>query len=219
MDFLEHILGPNEFINSKDLQTRLGIPPANFIELINIHNIKYYVDILGVLSDETAEFSADRIEHFMPVKAPLELSQLGDFKFHEYDIRAAAKNVEVLQPLLQAYSGSSNCDDERTRDQLLEEIARLAEALKASARGEFEANNLQEGSELIAWEKAIAEADVSPPVRTRLTVWLKRKKRMKVVELEAEYPGRNIERDVRDAQKKDVPALMLKFPSLPPIGG
>lgn len=74
-------------------------------------------------------------------------------------------------------------------------------------------------SDLAEWGRVISSAALRPAARKRLEILLKRLAGEKVSVLEAEYPGRNINRDLRDAKAKDVPALMQTFPTLPPLGG
>lgn len=72
--------------------------------------------------------------------------------------------------------------------------------------------------ELSEWAQAIARTRTSP-ARTRMEIWLKRIRGEKVSVLEAEYPKRNIQRDVRSARKRDVPFLKQQFPNLPDLEG
>lgn len=81
------------------------------------------------------------------------------------------------------------------------------------------AASVETSRNLAEWNKVISSASLKPAVRKRLIILMKRIAGEKVSVLEAEYPGRNINRDLRDARARDVPALMLAFPTLPPLEG
>ncbi|MGE4556606.1 MAG: hypothetical protein AB7D07_07270 [Desulfovibrionaceae bacterium] len=68
-------------------------------------------------------------------------------------------------------------------------------------------------SDIQAWEKAIATV-TRPAPKKRLTIWLRRHYE-KLAVVQADYPTRNIQRDVREAAKTDVPSLRKQFPELP----
>ena len=68
-----------------------------------------------------------------------------------------------------------------------------------------------------AWEAAIATRQ-RYVARVRLEIWFKRVVLCeKVAVLEVKYKGRNIQRDVRNARKIDLPRLRLDHPDLPPL--
>lgn len=66
-----------------------------------------------------------------------------------------------------------------------------------------------------AWQAAIEALEFSP-TRKRLEVWLYRKEHS-LSETEAAFAGRNVNRDCRTAESKDVPLLLQRFPDLPLI--
>lgn len=133
MDRLNELLGPNEFLNSNHLQTALEIPPAKFIKLINDFDIPYYVDLPHWISDESAEIQGGGITNYLPSQSPVDISRLGEFKFHKADLRDAARTVVALQPLLEEVHSRPTGQDGATYAQLLAENVRLQEALKILA--------------------------------------------------------------------------------------
>lgn len=66
------------------------------------------------------------------------------------------------------------------------------------------------------WGEAIEKSSLRGKQKLRLKIMLRRKTE-KLAVVQMDYPRRNIQRDVRDANAKDAPALKEQFPTLPDI--
>lgn len=66
------------------------------------------------------------------------------------------------------------------------------------------------------WTEAVKNSSLRGKQKLRLMIMLRRKTE-KLAVVQVDYPHRNIQRDVRDANAKDAPALKEQFPTLPDI--
>lgn len=66
------------------------------------------------------------------------------------------------------------------------------------------------------WEAVLPQC-VTAAMKTRLTIYIRRARGEKVAVLRHEFPGRNIQRDLREAEEKDQPKMKSRFPNLPAL--